>query len=126
MDIAIIVGKAALACVSHDSGSYTERPDEATPMYFRAWDILIEESDADSHIDTEEPYVGCEAVEHTSHEGCLARHACQLSVDRVAEIGEEQEYHAVDIMLQVGMEKHPAGCCAEKEREDGDGIRMNA
>ena len=82
-------------------------------------DILAE---ADGGVNDKEPDVAAEAVEDAPQARVLVSHARQLAVGAVKAVGPDEEKHTCDVDPHIVKIEGDAGCDAEDDGGDGDGI----
>ncbi len=123
--IAYVVGHARLVGVEHET---LETEDEKSPDA-----PLGPQTHHQTDVDAEIPYILRRTVEDASEAARLARHACQLTVGAVEEVGPHEQRDTEHVPQETvppgkavgGREETESGGNAEQYGEIGDGVGVH-
>lgn len=113
MYLAIIVGQRTLWRVAQHASDKGQGPAPEAPSDVGSRNGLAHEARGNAYIDAEEPHIAREAVQHAAQERLLAREARHLPVGGVAEVGQHEQGHTHQVVLQIGLGEHPSGARSE-------------
>lgn len=109
VNLSVVVGEGALRGVAEEARNEGDYPDADAPVSGGAGYELVGHSESEADVDSEEPEVAGESVEHTSDHCFLVGDAGELSVGGVAEVGEHEKKDAEDIVREVREGERDAG-----------------
>ena len=123
----VIVCQGALRRVAEHSGDERQHPYPYAPNGVHiAGHGLPRHAATEGEVYAEKPDVACKPVDDAPHKGFLPRQPGQLSVGRVAEVGQHQQQHSERVVRQVGVIEHPCSRHSEHDRHRRDGVRVYA
>ena len=117
VNIAIVIGNAALTRVAveacpKDDEEYPDAPDGIEP-------------DGYADVDADEPKLAAKAIEHSTDECRLSRHASQLSVGTVVPVRPDEHQHADEVVAKVVVCKEIGRSAADDDAQQGNDDGMN-
>ena len=120
VDVAIVVGNAALARVAKEA---SPKDDENNP---KAPDGIEPYGYAD--VDADEPQFASKAIKHTADKCLLTRHASQLPVGAVVPICPDEHEHTDEVVAEVVVGKEDGRSTADDDAQQRhrDGMNMQA
>ena len=117
VDIAIIIGYSALTRVAieacpKDDEEYPDAPDGIEP-------------DGYADVDADEPKLATKAIEHSTDERRLSRHASKLPVGTIVPVSPNEHQHTDEVVAKVVESKEIGRRAANDDAQQRDDYRMN-